>query len=88
METFVISRDAFEFDGHRAHSVTDRATRRLIGHVAQDGDCWAFLPVTAERGGWLTGVGHARTRRPPWSTMTLAGSPSPQRTHSIPGRLA
>jgi hypothetical protein len=57
MDTIVISRAAFEFDGHQAHSVTDRASRRLIGHVARVGDQWASLPVTAERGRWMTGGG-------------------------------
>lgn len=52
----VVSVRSFEFDGHTvAYSVTERATGRLIGHVAralQSRGQWAYLLVSEPRGTW------------------------------------
>ncbi len=56
----IISRQSYDFDGHRAHSVTERATGRLVGHVARTRNAaygrrygsWCYLHVSMERGAW------------------------------------
>jgi hypothetical protein len=64
----VVSARSFEFDGHKAaYSVTERATGRLMGHVAKSDmrpGCWAYLGATEPSGTWtLSGWSRAEAVR-------------------------
>ena len=62
----VLSRKSYEFDGHAvAYSIHERATGRLIGHVARAltlADQWVYLLAT-----------EPRQQSPVGETWTLAG---------------